>query len=148
MIDVFKVFYPQHYNLAAVGVLLFLIMIFLFTKKNVKVALVFLLLFLVFNVAIYKKTAGKAWTITIEPNEETKTYDDGFTREPEKVTFSVANWTVTDEKGEVHHWCWVEDLWEVISNTDIIAAIWGENASKKVQKSTETRINDANNLGK
>lgn len=148
MLDVFKVFYPQHYNLAAVGVLLLLIMIFLFSKKNVKVGLIFLLLFLVFNVFIYKKTANKAWTITVQPDESAQTYDDGFTREPEKITFSVQNWVVTDEKGNTHHWCWVEDIWEVISNTDIVAAIWGENASKKVQKSTETRINDADNLGK
>lgn len=148
MLEVFKVFYPTHYNLAAVSVLLLLITIFLLTKKNLKVAPIFFVLLLVLNVFIYKKTNGRAWTITVEPDSAEKTYDDGFQKEPEKITFSVANWEVTDEKGKKHHWCWVEDIWETISNTDVVAAIWGENAGKKVKTSTESRINDADNLDK
>ncbi|MCF0223118.1 MAG: hypothetical protein HUK20_02510 [Fibrobacter sp.] len=148
MLEVLKVFYPTHYNLAALSILLLLITIFLLTKKNLKIAPIFLALFLVLNVAIYKKTSGMAWTITVESDTPEDTYDDGFKREPEKVTFSVTNWEYTDKKGEKHHWCWVEDAWEVIANTDVIAAIWGENAGKKVKTSTESRIEDANNLGK
>ena len=100
MIDVFKVFYPTHYNFAAVSILLVLLVIYLLTKKNFKWSLIFLAILLVFNIAIYKRTADKVWTITIEPE---KTSDPYFTPQVQTMSFSAKhNWTITDEKGEVN----------------------------------------------
>ena len=139
MIEVFKVFYPTHYNLAAVSILLVLLVIFLLTKKNYKWALIFLAVCMVYNVALFKKTDGKAWTITLDPEPSSDPY---FQPEPKTMTFSVKkNWTIVDEKGEKHHWCWVEDTWESFAGMDLVAKIWGENSSKKMMKSSESRIN-------
>lgn len=147
MVDVFKVFYATHYNFAAVSVLLLLILIFLLSKKNIKVGLVILAALIAVNVAVYKKTFNRAWTIELEPE---KVENNGYTNdyvEPKRLTFSVNNWEIVDDKGVSHHWCWVEDLWEVMTNTDIVAWIWGENAGKKVKQSTESRVDAANSLG-
>lgn len=139
MIEVFKVFYPTHYNLAAISILLVLLIIFLLTKKNFKWALIFLAVCVVYNVAIYKRTEGKSWTITLEAEESPDPY---YQPEPQRMTFSVhKNWTIVDEKGEKHHWCWVEDYWESFAGIDLVAKIWGENSSKKMMKSSESRIN-------
>ena len=67
MIEVFKVFYPTHYNFAALSILLLLLLIYLLTKKNFKWGIITLVLFLAFNIFLYKRTEGKAWNITIEP---------------------------------------------------------------------------------
>ena len=67
MIEVFKVFYPTHYNFAALTILLVLLLIYLLTKKNFKWSIITLVLLVAFNVAIYKRTANRTWTITIEP---------------------------------------------------------------------------------
>ncbi len=140
MLEVIQIFYPTHYNFAAVSVFLLLLTIFLLTKKNIKVALVFLAVFVAMNVFISKKTMGKAWTIEVEKEKSENASDNDVYYQPETMTFSLKNWTITDEKGEVHHWCWVEDLWEVITNTDIVAMIWGENSGKKVRQSSESRL--------
>ena len=65
--------------------------------------------------------------------------------QPIKMTFTATpeKWTITDEKGVTHHWCWLDDMWDKFANTDVVAWIWGENASKKMMKSTETRANAA-----
>jgi hypothetical protein len=56
------------------------------------------------------------------------------------MTFSAKkDWTITDEKGEVHHWCWVEEYWQEFASTDIIAKLWGEKSKKKLVKATESR---------
>lgn len=142
MTEVFKLFYTTHYNFAAVSILLFLLLIFLLTKKNVKGGLVVLALLLVFNVFIFKRTDGKAWTITLEPEPSSDPY---YQPEAQQLTFSVKkNWTITDDKGKTYHWCWVDTYWDQFANTDLVAKIWGENSSKKMMKSTETR---ANNIG-
>ncbi len=143
MFEVLKIFYQTHYNFAALSLLLFLLFIFLLTKKNIKVGLIVLAAFLVFNVFIFKKTNGKAWTIELDapPADEY-----GYQPPAKTMTFSVhKDWTITDDKGEVHHWCWVDAFWDQVSNTDIVAGIWGENAGKKLTKSTESHIGDANN---
>ncbi|PWJ71808.1 MULTISPECIES: hypothetical protein [unclassified Fibrobacter] len=141
MVDVFKVFYTTHYNIGALSVLLLLFLIFLLSKKNLRLGVVILAILAVLNVAIYKKTFNRSWTIEIQP--EKAEANDGYAHDevaPETVTFSVKNWSIVDDKGTTHHWCWVEDYWESFANTDIVAAIWGDNAGKKVRKSTESRL--------
>lgn len=138
MIDVLKTFYTTHFNLGAVSVLLVLLFIFLLTKKNIRAGLVVLVLAIAFNVFIYKKTEGKVWTITIDPPAATDSY---YEPQPITMKFSVhKDWSITNEKGEVFHWCWVDDLWDKFSNTDFVAAIWGENSGKKLMKSSESRM--------
>lgn len=142
MFEVLKIFYTTHYNFAALSLLLLLLFIFLLTKKNLRIGLVVLAAFIALNVFIYKRTEGKAWTIYVDQPAETDLYGNTQTPEPLKLTFSVhKNWTITDEKGETHHWCWVDAAWDTFANTDIIAWIWGENASKKMTKSSESRLN-------
>jgi hypothetical protein len=141
MIDVLKVFYPTHYNFAALAVLLALLLIYLLSKKNFKWGIITLVLLLALNIGIYKRTDGKAWTITLEPE---KTSDPYYTPQAKKLTFSVhKNWTITDEKGEVHHWCWVEQYWQEFASIDLVAKLWGENSSKKMVQSTEGRASDS-----
>ena len=99
-----------------------------------------MVLFLALNIAIYKRTEGRAWTITIEPE---KTSDPYYTPQAKKLTFSAKkNWTITDEKGEVHHWCWVEDYWQAFSSMDLVSALWGSKSTKKMVKASEGRADD------
>lgn len=142
MIEVFKVFYPTHYNFAALTILLVLLLIYLLTKKNFKWSIITLVLLLAFNIAIYKRTEGRTWTITIEPEQSSDPY---YTPQAQHMTFSVKkDWTITDDKGEVHHWCWVEEYWQEFASVDLVAKLWGENSSKKMIKSTEGRAADIN----
>ena len=144
MIDVLKAFYTIHCNFAAVSVLLLALNIFLLTKKNYKWTIIFVAVLIAFNVFIYKRTEGKAWTIYIDPPEDAG--NSFFKPQPKELTFSVhKDWVIVDEKGEKHHWCWVDDYWDKFANTDLVAAIWGENSSKKLMKSTESRANEAGN---
>lgn len=141
MFEVFKVFYPTHYNLAAISILLFLWFIFLMTKKNYKWSIAVFAILMVYNFALYKRTEGKSWTITIDPPQVHTEY--GTLEQPEsiKMTFSVKkDWTITDSAGEKHHWCWVEDYWQKFAGTDLISKIWGTNNSKKLIKSSEDQI--------
>jgi len=140
MIEVFKVFYPTHYNFAAVTILLVLLLIYLLSKKNFKWSIITLVLLLAFNIAIYKRTDGRTWTITVEPEKSSDPY---YTPQVKKMTFSVKkDWTITDEKGEVHHWCWVEDYWQKFASKDLVATLWGENSSKKMVQSSEGRVDN------
>ncbi len=144
MIDVFKAFYSIHYNFAAVSVLLLALIIFLLTKKNYKWTIIFTALLVVFNVFIYKKTAGKSWTIELEPEE--KTSNSFYKPEAVKMTFSTTkDWTIKDDKGVVHHWCWVDTYWDKFASMDLVAWIWGENSSKKMMKATENHAEEAIN---
>ncbi|MBO7513192.1 hypothetical protein [Fibrobacter sp. UWB10] len=146
MIDILKLFYTTHYNLGALAILFVFLLIFFLTKKNYKGAIIVVIILIVYNVGIYKRTEGKSWTIEIDPPAATPN-EYGTYNEPEpiKMTFSATpeKWTITDSKGETHHWCWLDALWDQFANTDIVAWIWGENASKKMMKSTETRANSA-----
>jgi len=140
MIEVFKVFYPTHYNFAALSILLILLVIYLLTKKNFKWSLICLILLLAFNIAIYKRTADRTWTITLEPETSSDPY---YTPQAKTLTFSVKkNWEIIDEKGEKHHWCWVEEYWQQFASIDLVAKLWGENSSKKMVKSTEGRASE------
>jgi len=142
MVDVLKLFYTYHYNFGAICVLLLMLIIFFLTKKNFKGAVIVLVLIAAMNVSIYKRTEGKSWTITIQPPKEAATDSYGYNNTPEPIvmTFSVhKNWTITDNQGQVHHWCWVDDYWDKFANTDIIASIWGTNASRTMMQSTERR---------
>lgn len=140
MFEVLKIFYTTHYNFAAFAVLLLLLFIFLLSKKNIRFGLVILAALIAFNVFLYKRTEGKAWTITIDPPAGSA---DAYGVEPEPITmtFSVhKNWTITDEQGVVHHWCWVDAAWDQFANTDLVAKIWGENSAKKLTKSSESHV--------
>ncbi len=147
MIDVLKAFYSIHYNFAAVSILLLALNIFLLTKKNYKWTIIFTAVLIAFNVFLYKRTDGKAWTL------QAATVKDVYGNESkgEDMTFSVhKNWVskegiVVDQGDTIHHWCWVDAYWDQFANTDLVAAIWGENSSKKLMKSTENRANDASN---
>jgi len=140
MIEVFKVFYPTHYNFAALSILLILLVIYLLTKKNFKWSIIFLILLVAFNVFIYKRTADRAWTITFEPEKSSDPY---YTPQAKKLTFSVKqNWEIIDEKGEKHHWCWVEEYWQSFASVDLVAKLWGTNSKKKMVNSTESRASD------
>ena len=146
MIDVLKLFYTTHYNLGALAVLMLFLLIFLLSKKNFKFGIIVLALFIAYNVGIYKRTEGKAWTIEIDPPATESTgYDSYSTPQPIKMTFSATpeKWTITDDKGVTHHWCWVDEMWDKFANTDLVAKIWGENSSKKLMKSTESRASNA-----
>lgn len=147
MIDILQLFYTTHYNLGALALLMLLLLIFFLSKKNFKWAIIMCALFIAYNVSIYKRTEGKSWTIEITP-PETEAVDDGygnFTKpQPIKMTFTATKekWTITDDKGETHHWCWLDDMWDKFASTDVVAWIWGENASKKMMKSTESHSNE------
>jgi len=140
MIEVLKVFYPTHYNFGAVCILLVMLLIYLLTKKNYKWSIITFILLLAFNIGIYKRTVDREWTITLEPEPSSDPY---YTPQPKTMTFSVKhNWTITDEKGQVHHWCWVEEYWQKFASMDLVAALWGENSSKKMVKSSEKHADD------
>ena len=143
MIDILKLFYTTHYNLGAFAILLLLLLIFFLSKKNFKGAIIVGILLIAYNVGIYKRTEGKSWTIEIDPPAAPNEYGSYSEPQPIKMTFSATpeKWTVTDEKGETHHWCWLDASWDKVANTDVVAWIWGENASKKMMKSTESRAN-------
>ena len=146
MIDILKLFYTTHYNLGALAILFVFLLIFFLTKKNYKGAIIVVIILIVYNVGIYKRTEGKSWTIEIDPPAATPNEYGSFSEpQPIKMTFSATpeKWTITDEKGETHHWCWLDALWDKFANTDVVAWIWGENASKKMMKSTESRANAA-----
>ena len=149
MIDILKLFYTTHYNLGAVAILMAMLLLFFLTKKNFKGAIIIAILLVAYNVGIYKRTEGKSWTIEIDPpaTESNNGYGSFGTPQPIKMTFQATpeKWTITDSKGETHHWCWVDAMWDQFANTDIVAWIWGDNASKKMMKSTESRAEGASN---
>lgn len=139
MLDVFKVFYPTHYNFAAVSVLLILLVIFLLSKKNFKWSIIVGVILIAFNLFLYNRTANKAWTITVEPEKSADSY---IQPQAQQYTFSAPNhWKAVDEKGKELHWCWVETYWEKFASLDLISALWGDNKSKKMMQATETRAN-------
>lgn len=143
MIDVLKVFYSVHYNFGILAIIILLLAIFFLTKKVYIFAGITLLVVLALNIAIYKMTDGKSWTI------EAAVVKDQFGTEHkgDAMTFSVdKNWYseegIVVERGDtIHHWCWVDQLWENFSETDVIGALWGENKSKKMIKASESHAN-------
>jgi len=140
MIDVLKAFYSVHYNFGILAIILLLIGIFFITKKMwIFVAITFLIVIAI-NVACYKMTEGKSWTIEAAV---VKT-EFGTETKADPMTFSVhKNWVnkegiIVDRGDTIHHWCWVDQLWEEFSQTDVIGALWGDNKSKKMIKASES----------
>ena len=140
MIDVLKAFYSVHYNFGILAIIILLLGIFFATKKMWIFTAITVLVVLVLNIALYKMTDGKSWTIegAVVKNQ----YGSEYKADP--MTFSVnKNWVneegiVVDRGDTVHHWCWVDQMWENFSETDVIGALWGENKSKKMIKASES----------
>ena len=139
MIDVLKAFYSVHYNFGILAIIILLIGILFATKKMWIFLAITVVIVLVMNVSFYKMTDGKSWTI--EP-AVVKT-EFGETK-GSPMTFDVKkNWVneegvIVDRGDTIHHWCWVDQLWEEFSQTDVIGALWGENKSKKMIKASES----------
>ncbi|WP_173365192.1 MULTISPECIES: hypothetical protein [unclassified Fibrobacter] len=139
MIDVLKAFYSVHYNFGILAIIILLIGILFATKKMWIFLAITVVIVLVMNVAFYKMTDGKSWTI--EP-AVVKT-EFGETK-GSPMTFDVKkNWVneegvIVDRGDTIHHWCWVDQIWENFSETDVIGALWGENKSKKMIKASES----------
>ena len=139
MIDVLKAFYSVHYNFGILAIIILLIGILYATKKMWIFLAITVVIVLVMNVAFYKMTDGKSWTI--EP-AVVKT-EFGETK-GSPMTFDVKkNWVneegvIVDRGDTIHHWCWVDQIWENFSETDVIGALWGENKSKKMIKASES----------
>ena len=139
MIDVLKAFYSVHYNFGILAIIILLIGILFATKKMWIFLAITVVIVLIMNVAFYKMTDGKSWTI--EP-AVVKT-EFGETK-GSPMTFDVKkNWVneegvIVDRGDSIHHWCWVDQIWENFSETDVIGALWGENKSKKMIKASET----------
>jgi hypothetical protein len=139
MIDVLKAFYSVHYNFGIICIIILLLGILLATKKMWIFVGITALVVIILNVACHKMTEGKSWTI--EP-AVVKTEFGEIKGNP--MTFSVQkNWVneegvIVDRGDTIHHWCWVDQIWENFSETDIIGALWGENKSKKMIKASES----------
>ena len=145
MIDVLKAFYSVHYNFGILAIIILLIGILFATKKMWIFLAITVVIVLVMNVAFYKMTDGKSWTI--EP-AVVKT-EFGETK-GSPMTFDVKkNWVneegvIVDRGDTIHHWCWVDQIWENFSETDVIGALWGENKSKKMIKASESHASGDN----
>ena len=127
--------------LGYLGWIFFIVLfIVLFIVFFIILFIILLVILVAFNIAIYKRTEGKTWTINFdaENTESSEMQEGGKT-----YTFSAhKNWTITDEKGNTYHWCWVEDWWAEFSSIDLVATIWGDNKSKKMMKASEQRLNE------
>ena len=145
MIDVLKAFYSVHYNFGILAIIILLIGILFATKKMWIFLAITVVIVLIMNVAFYKMTDGKSWTI--EP-AVVKT-EFGETK-GSPMTFDVKkNWVneegvIVDRGDTIHHWCWVDQIWENFSETDVIGALWGENKSKKMIKASESHAGGFN----
>ena len=146
MVDVLKAFYSVHYNFGILAIIILLIGIFFATKKMWIFLAITVAVVLVMNVVLYKMTDGKSWTI--EAAVVKNAYGTEYKADP--MTFSVQkNWVskegiVVDRGDTIHHWCWVDQLWEEFSQTDVIGALWGENKSKKMIKASESHAGGFN----
>lgn len=140
MVDVLKAFYSVHYNFGILAIIILLIGIFFATKRMWIFLAITVVVVLIMNVVLYKMTDGKSWTI--EAAVVKNAYGTEYKADP--MTFSVQkNWVskdgiVVDRGDTIHHWCWVDQLWEEFSQTDVIGALWGENKSKKMIKASES----------
>lgn len=138
MIDIFKVFYTYHYNVAAISLLLLLLVIFLLTKKNFKWSLIFLAIVAVLNVFIWQRTAGKQWTVTETPEEDPNSW---YASQPKTYTFSAPDhWTEKTDSGEELHWCWVETYKDKFLTINFVDKLWGSKEAKKLRSASEERL--------
>lgn len=141
MIDVMKAFYTVHYNFGAISLLLFILIIFLLTKKNFKWSIIFFAVIIVINVFIYQRTANRSWTVIVPAAEDASNSGYDSYQEEQKYTFSATkNWTIKTEKGEVMHWCWVETLMDKFANIDFVDRLWGTKQAKQLRQASEQRL--------
>ena len=137
MFEIFKAFYPVHYNFGAFALLLLLFVIFLLTKKNFKWAIIFIIVDIAFNVFIYHKTAQRVWIITETPAAQ----NEWDTPAPKTYKFSALdNWVIEGENGEKMHWCWVETWAEKFLSFDFVDRLWGTNKAKQLRGASEERL--------
>ena len=133
MFEIFKAFYPVHYNFGAFALLLLLFVIFLLTKKNFKWAIIFIIVDIAFNVFIYHKTAHRVWIITETPAAQ----NEWDTPTPKTYKFSAPdNWVIEGENGEKMHWCWAEKF----LSFDFVDRLWGTNKAKQLRGASEERL--------
>ena len=137
MFEIFKAFYPVHYNFGAFALLLLLFVIFLLTKKNFKWAIIFIIVDIAFNVFIYHKTAHRVWIITETPAAQ----NEWDTPAPKTYKFSAPdNWVIEGENGPQLHWCWVETWAEKFLSFDFVDRLWGTNKAKQLRGASEERL--------
>lgn len=127
MFEVLKQFYSVHYNVGAFIILLVFTLIYMLSKKNHKGSIIISAIIIALNVFVYKKTVDRVWILT--ENEKT-------------MRFSVhQDWTITDENGELHHWCWLDEWWDRIASTDLVGTLWGSKQVNSYRKTSEERLN-------
>ena len=127
MFEVLKQFYSVHYNVGAFIILLVFTLIYMLSKKNHKGSIIISAIIIALNVFVYKKTVNRVWILT--ENEKT-------------MRFSVhQDWTITDENGELHHWCWLDEWWDRIASTDLVGTLWGSKQVNSYRKTSEERLN-------
>lgn len=127
MFEVLKQFYSVHYNVGAFIILLVFTLIYMLSKKNHKGSIIISAIIIALNVFVYKKTVDRVWILT--ENEKT-------------MRFSVhQDWTITDENGELHHWCWLDEWWDSIASTDLVGTLWGSKQVNSYRKTSEERLN-------
>lgn len=154
-------FYSVHQNVGALALLILLLVLFLVTKKNYKLCIPVVILFFVLNIFCFKLTDGKTWTRTFYASDDVPKamliYEKRVDSIPViefkdtlEVSFAVSDktpWVVKTQAQNASvrllHWCWLDDYWEKFSQTDLVAAIWGENSGKKIRGSSEARLNYA-----
>jgi|BioPla2DNA2_1021312.scaffolds.fasta_scaffold03752_6 hypothetical protein len=127
MFEVLKQFYSVHYNVGAFIILLVFTLIYMLSKKNHRGSIIISAIIIALNVFVYKKTVDRVWILT--ENEKT-------------MRFSVhQDWTITDENGELHHWCWLDEWWDRIASTDLVGTLWGSKQVNSYRKTSEERLN-------
>lgn len=152
-------FYLVHYNIGALVILIFITALFLLMKKNFKFTIIFLGFFIALNLVIHTKTANKQWTAEFYRTDEIINYPiwNKFDKErrviaindTNKLTFAIRNpdhpWVSYSESGDtLRHWCWVDEWWNRVSNYDLVEKVWGGDATKKMRKSSEDRLQGNN----
>lgn len=161
MIEVLKAFYVVHYNIAMIFVIMLALAIFFATKKNYKGIIILAVLMVIFNIVIFSKTSGKAWTrsfyVTDEYEEKYLFYsylhgenDREYIPVTDSVefTFVAGNpdyaWVVYDENEDkrIYHWCWFDDMWAAFKSTSIVDKLWGTEQANAVRTSSENRVGD------
>jgi hypothetical protein len=128
---------------------------FLLLKKNYKFTIIFLGFFIALNLIIHVKTANKQWTAEFYRTDEIVNYPlwNKYDKErrviaindTNKLTFAIRNpdhpWVSYSESGDtLRHWCWVDEWWNRVSNYDLVEKVWGGDATKKMRKSSEDRL--------
>ena len=91
MIDVLKAFYSVHYNFGILAIIILLLAIFFLSKKIYIFAGITLLVVVAFNIAIYKMTDGKSWTLEAAVVKD----QFGMEKKGDPMTFSVETQSTT-----------------------------------------------------